>query len=77
MTDPKQRAVAPRWLRPLVTAAAICLAAAGCATVPEMAIGPPEAPKLIPSLPGSKAKAEAFKKKVASDPFPEAKSAKK
>jgi len=77
MTDPKQRTVAARWMRPLVTAAAICLTAAGCATVPEMALGPPESPTVIPSLPGSKAKAEAFKKKVASDPFPEAKSAKK
>jgi hypothetical protein len=58
-----------RWL---MLAAGSGLAVAGCASVPD---GVPEAfemPRMLPSEPGSKAEAKAFRERVHADPFPEA-----
>jgi len=58
-----------RWL---VLAAGIGLVTAGCATVPDGVPDAFEMPRMLPSKPGSKAEAEAFKRRVRADPFPAA-----
>jgi len=60
------------WLRPVVLAAGMALGIAGCASVPDSLPPSFESPRLIPTIPGSKAEAEAFKQQVQNDPFPTA-----
>lgn len=70
MTSDQRRFCGARLLRPVVLAAGMGLAAAGCCIIPDAVPGPLSSVRLPPLNPGSKAKAEAFRKEVDADPFP-------
>lgn len=62
----------PSLFGPLVLAAGVCLATAGCSWMLRSDSAPTDsAPGLLPKL-GRKAETQALKKKVEADPFPSA-----
>jgi hypothetical protein len=62
----------PGLFRPILLAAGICLATAGCGWTPRLSPGPTDPASWLFSKPGSKAEREALKKKVEADSFPRA-----
>ncbi len=57
---------------PTVLAAGICLALAGCGSMPDMMPGPLDSGRLLSHNRGSATETKAFEKAVRNDPFPTA-----